>query len=83
MKKENVNQKKKIAKYFLIMLLIEIIFSLVYVFIKYKNICELNVTDNTIMPRFYIGVFVGFGALLAVLVTGVVLYMKAISFNEK
>lgn len=83
MKKENTRRKMKIAKYFLIMLLLEIIFSLANAFITCKNICELNVTDNTIMLRFYIGIFVGFGVLLVALVTAVVLYMKVISFNEK
>lgn len=83
MKKENTRRKKKIAKYFLLMLLLEIAFALLYVFTTYKSICELNVTDNTIMLRFYSGVFVSLGVLLVTLIIATVLYVKVISCNEK
>lgn len=83
MKKENVRRKKKIAKYFLILILVEITFSLTYAFMIYKSVCEMNVTDTTIMLNFYIGVLASFGILIVVLISAVVLYLKVISFNEK
>lgn len=80
MKKENVIRKKKIAKCFLIMILVEIIFSLTYAFMIFKGVSEQNVTDTTIMLNFYIGILVSFSILIVVLTTAIVLYLKAISF---
>lgn len=80
MKKENVIRKKKIAKCFLIMILVEIIFSLTYAFMIFKSVSEPNVMDTTIMLNFYIGILVSFSILIVVLTTAIVLYLKAISF---
>lgn len=80
MKKENVIRKKKIAKCFLIMILVEIIFSLTYAFMIFKSVSEPNVMDTTIMLNFYIGILVSFSILIVVLTTAIVLYLKVISF---
>lgn len=80
MEKENVIRKKKIAKYFLILILMEIIFSLAYAFMIFKSVSEPNVMDTTIMLNFYIGILVSFSILIVVLTTAIVLYLKAISF---
>lgn len=80
MKKENVIRKKKIAKYLLILILVEIIFSLTYAFMIFKSVSEPNVMDTTIMLNFYIGILVSFSILIVVLTTAIVLYLKVISF---